>query len=88
MPTVQFTMRVDADLKAAFHGEAQKQDMSASQVATRAIRAHFDARSPERSAVEAALGKTDKGKLTSEEAFVEWVESWDTDRGLPMPKAD
>lgn len=88
MATVPFTMRVDADLKAAIEEEAQRQDISASQIATRAIRSHLESQSAERAAIEAALIEAEKGAFISSEAMLAWVRSWGTDNELPMPEPD
>jgi predicted transcriptional regulator len=88
MSTVPFTMRVDPALKAAIEEEAQRQDISASQIATRAIRSHLNGQAAERAAIEAAVIEADKGKFVSEEVFTAWVQSWDTENELPMPKAE
>jgi predicted transcriptional regulator len=88
MPTVQFTMRVDAELKAALEEEARREDISASQLAARAIRSHIGAKEAERAAIEAAVLEADKGVFISEAAFTAWVSSWDTDNELPPPKPD
>ncbi|WP_299880990.1 hypothetical protein [uncultured Sulfitobacter sp.] len=88
MTTVPFTMRVDADLKAAIEEEAARQDVSATQIATRAIRTHLNGQAAERVAIEEAIIEADKGRFISEEAFTAWVESWDTENELPMPKVE
>lgn len=88
MTTVPFTMRVDADLKAAIEEEAARQDVSATQVATRAIRMHLEAQSARREAIEAAIEEADKGLFVSGERVTKWIESWGTENELPMPKAD
>lgn len=88
MTTVPFTMRVDADLKAAIEEEAARQDVSATQIATRAIKTHLNGQAAERAAIEEAIIEADKGRFISEEAFTAWVESWDTENELPMPKVE
>ncbi len=88
MPTVQFTMRVDAELKASLEEEARREDISASQLAARAIRSHLSAKEAERVAIEAAVLEAEKGVFISEEAFTSWVNSWDTNNELPPPKPD
>ena len=81
-------MRLDADLKAAIEEEAARQDVSATQIATRAIRHHLNGQAAERAAIEAAIIEADKGNFISEEAFTAWVESWDTENELPMPTVE
>lgn len=88
MPSVSFTMRVDAELKAAIEDEARRQDLSAAQVATRAIRSHLDAQAARRRAIEEAVAEADKGVFISQEAMMTWVESWGTETELPLPKPD
>ncbi len=88
MSTVSFTMRVDADLKAAIEEEARRQDLSASQIATRAIRSHLEAQEFRRKAIEAAFAEADKGEFISSEAMLAWVNSWGTENELPMPEPD
>ena len=88
MASSPFSMRMDDDLKAAIEEEARRQDLSAAQVVTRAVRAHLRAREAERAAVEAALAEADKGEFISGEAVMAWVESWGTPDELPMPEPD
>ena len=88
MATVSFTMRVDADLKAAIEEEARREDLSASQVAIRAIRSHLRSQEAERAAIEAALKEAEKGEFISGEAVMAWVQSWGTDEELAMPEPD
>ncbi|RKF16776.1 hypothetical protein D6850_04355 [Roseovarius spongiae] len=88
MTTTQFTMRLDSELKTAIEDEARRQDLSASQIATRAIRSHLDAQVARRQMIEEAITEADKGVLISGEAMTAWIESWDTDNELPVPTPD
>lgn len=88
MPTVQFTMRVDEELKAQLEEQARREDISASQLATRAIRSHLNGKEAERAAIEAAVLEAEKGVFISEEAFTAWVSSWETENELPPPTPD
>jgi len=53
MPTVPFSLRLDASAKARLDEEARRSDRSASYLATRAIEAFLDARVARRRAIEA-----------------------------------
>ena len=88
MPSSSFSMRIDDELKSAIEEEARREDLSAAQVVTRAVRWHLKGQEAERRAIEAAVDEADKGKFISEEAFNAWIDSWDTDNELPMPKAE
>ena len=88
MASSPFSMRMDADLKAAIEEEARRQDMSAAQVVTWAVRSHLRAQQAKRAAVEAALAEAEKGEFISGEAVMAWVQSWGTSDELPMPKPD
>ena len=88
MPSSSFSMRIDDELKSAIEEEARREDLSAAQVVTRAVRSHLLAQEAERAAVEAALVEADKGIFISSEAMMAWVQSWGSDDELPMPKPD
>ena len=88
MPSTPFTMRVDADLKAALEAEAKRADISASQLATQAIRAHLEAQAIRRDAIEAAVADADKGTFISSDAMLAWVDSWGHDAEPTMPASD
>ena len=87
MSSVPFTMRVDPALKSALEAEARRTDVSASQLATHAIRAHLEAQAAERTAIAAAVEAADEGRFISHEAMSDWIATWDSDGELPPPKA-
>ncbi|MEM8579391.1 MAG: hypothetical protein AAGF60_16195 [Pseudomonadota bacterium] len=88
MASVSFTMRVDEALKSALETEAQRANVSASQLAVQAIQAHLDAQAAERHAIDAALEAADAGKLISQDDMMAWIASWDTDDERPIPRAE
>ena len=88
MPSSSFSMRIDDDLRSAIEAEARREDLSAAQVVTRALRRHLEAQTARRKAIEAAFAEADKGEFVSSEAMLAWVNSWGTDNELPMPEAD
>ena len=88
MASSSFSMRLDDDLKSAIEEEAQRLDLSAAQVITRAVRTHLDAQTARREAIEAAFAEADKGEFVSSEAMLAWVNSWGSENELPMPEPD
>lgn len=87
MPTVQFTMRVDAELKASLEEEAKREDISASQLAARAIRSHLGAKEAKRRAIEDALVEAKTGEFIPGEEVLAWMKSWGSEEELPRPVA-
>jgi predicted transcriptional regulator len=88
MPTVPFSLRIDTDLKSALEREAQLQSRSVAYIAQEAIGAFLEAREARRRMLQQAAEELDKGEFVSEEAVTAWVESWGTDKELPMPEPD
>jgi len=88
MVSVPFSVRLDEGLKTSLDEEARREDITASQLATRAIRSMLDAKAAKRNAIEEAVLEADKGVFISEEAMNAWIDSWDTDSELPMPEPD
>ncbi len=88
MVSVPFSVRLDEGLKTSLDEEARREDITASQLATRAIRSMLDAKAAKRNAIEEAVLEADKGVFISEETMNAWIDSWDTDSELPMPEPD
>jgi predicted transcriptional regulator len=88
MATSPFSLRMDDDLRAALENEARQENRTAAQFVTHAIRSMIDAKNTKRSAIEAALAQADKGDFVSQGAINDWMDSWDTDTELPVPRPD
>ncbi len=88
MPTVPFTLRIDAAIKKRLELEAKREDRSAGYVAQQAIRAYVEAKERARAAIRAAETEADKGAFISSDAMDRWVRSWGSDEELPPPEAD
>ncbi|MBX9454589.1 MAG: hypothetical protein KL863_00410 [Rhizobium sp.] len=78
-------MRLSPALKERLDAVAEREDRSASDVATRVIETFLDARDAKERAIEAAFREADKGIFVSQEAVHQWMDSWDTDNELPIP---
>jgi predicted transcriptional regulator len=67
---------------------AEREDRSASDVASSVIEAFLDARDARDDAIRKAVAEADKGIFVSQEAVHRWMDSWDTENELPMPEPD
>ena len=88
MASSPFSVRLSPELKQRLDAVAEREDRSASYVATKASEAFLDARDAKHAAIRAAFEEADKGVFVSSEAVDRWMESWDTDNELPMPEPD
>jgi predicted transcriptional regulator len=88
MPTVPFSLRIDAEIKARLEDEARREDRSAAYVAQQAIRAYIETRERTRAAVHAAELEADKGVFISSAAMDAWVHSWGSENERPAPEPD
>ena len=88
MGTVPFTMRIDETLKRALEEEARREERSASQLATRAIRKMLEGKAERRRIIMEAVAEADKGVFISEEKMTAWFMSLGTDNELPEPEPD
>jgi len=68
--------------------EAKALDRTPSFLAARAIEAYLAARVEKRDAIETALKQAEEGKFISSSAMHQWMDSWDTDEELALPKPD
>jgi len=88
MPTAPFTFRMDSELRKSLEREAQYEDRPAAQLANRAIRSMIRSKEAKRQAIELALMESEKGDFISQEALNKWMDSWDSDKELPIPAPD
>ncbi len=88
MPTTPFSIRIDTEIKSKLEREALLEDRSAGYIAQKAIADYLDAKEYKRECLREAIAEADKGVFISEEAMDAWVESWGTEKELPMPKPD
>ena len=88
MASVPFSVRLDEDVKAALEEAAKQEDISASQLAQKAIKRHLEERAAYVDMLDAAVAEADKGVFVSGEKVLEWVASWGTENELPRPKPD
>lgn len=88
MPSATFSMRMDADTKAALEAEAKRLNRSVAYVANEAITDFLDKRAYKRECIEAAAREADKGVFISEEAMMNWLEKLEIDPDATPPEPD
>ena len=88
MSTVQFSIRIDPEIKARLDRQAKLEDRSAAYVAQRAIDDYVSKQEHLLEMVRLAEIEADKGVFISEEKMDAWVASWGTEKELPPPEPD
>jgi predicted transcriptional regulator len=83
-----YSIRLDDDLKKSLEREAAIEDRPPAQLAVRAIRLMLEAKAARRAAIDAALEDAEQARFISAEAMNAWIDSWDSDNELSVPKAD
>lgn len=88
MPSVPYSVRLDADLERRLEAEAARLQRPASWVLHQALEAYLDAKEAERRHLLALVEEADRGTFVSSAAMGRWVDSWDTVEELPPPAPD
>jgi predicted transcriptional regulator len=88
MASAPFSLRLDPEVRRRLDEEARRVERPASQVAERAIVRYLEAQEAFREMIDAAVAEADTGVFISDTAMHRWMESWDTDRELPLPEPD
>lgn len=90
MPTVSFTTRIDAELKAKLDAIAKAEDRSASYVANRAIEAILDEREAFNQQVDRAVARAAADETVPGDAVFDWMRDRDAGKptSFPTAKAD
>lgn len=88
MGEVPLSLHVTKQLKQDLEQEAERQNLSADDVAQRAIRTYLDGMAFERDILRQRIAEADKGVFISEEAMLRWMDSWGTDEEIPPPEPD
>jgi RHH-type rel operon transcriptional repressor/antitoxin RelB len=88
MSTSPFSVRLEPKIRARLEEEARIANLSASSLANKAIESILAARAAKRSQIEAALVEAEMGEFISGEAFDSWMDSWETQAELLLPRSD
>ncbi|MEM7642373.1 MAG: ribbon-helix-helix domain-containing protein [Pseudomonadota bacterium] len=87
MPTVSFTTRIDADLKAKLDAIAKAEDRSVSYIANRAIEAILEERDAFNQQVDRAVARAAAGETVPADAVFDWMRDHDAGKATPFPRA-
>lgn len=88
MTTTQFSMRLSDDLKKSLETISQISHRSQSQIATRAIAEYVKKNEWKLTAIQEAKKEADKGIFVSQDAVMDWLDSWGDENELPAPEPD
>ena len=88
MGSTPYSIRLDDELRQSLEREAEIEDRPPAQLAVRAIRAMLEAKAAKRVAIQEALERADHGRFISAEVMNDWIDTWDTENEVPVPKAD
>lgn len=88
MSSARFSLRLEPELKDWLEVEAKRQKRSAGFLATEAIQHLKEMTEAKRQLIRDAVLEAEKGVFVSQEAVHAWMDSWDTEKELPMPEPD
>lgn len=88
MTNSQFSMRLSVDLKQSLETISKISHRSQSQIATKAIAEYVARNEWKLKALKEAKEEADKGVFVSQEAIIDWLDSWGSENELKAPDAD
>lgn len=88
MTTTQFSMRISDDLKKSLETISKISHRSQSQIANKAIAEYIEKNEWKLKAIQEAKKEADKGVFVSQEAVIDWLDSWGSENELQAPEAD
>lgn len=88
MTTTQFSMSISDDLKKSLETISKISHRSQSQIATKAIAEYVARNEWKLKAIQEAKKEADKGVFVSQEAVIDWLDSWGSENELQAPEAD
>ncbi len=88
MATTQFSMRISDELKKSLETISKISHRSQSQIATKAIAEYIEKNEWKLKASQEAKKEADKGIFVSQEAIVDWLDSWGSENELSAPQPD
>jgi predicted transcriptional regulator len=88
MANSPFSVRFDESTKSRLEQEAKREDRSTGYVINKAVEHYLNKKDNFRKEMETLVAEANKGVFISEEAMDKWMESWDTNDGMPPPEPD
>jgi RHH-type transcriptional regulator, rel operon repressor / antitoxin RelB len=86
MPSMTFTVRVDAAVKKRLEKLAKSTGRSRSFLAAEAIGDYLDVNEWQVAGIKRAIASLDRGEGIAHKRVEEWIASWGSDREMPTPK--
>jgi len=81
-------MRISDDLKKSLETISKISHRSQSQIANKAIAEYIEKNEWKLKAIQEAKKEADKGVFVSQEAVIDWLDSWGSENELQAPEAD
>jgi len=88
MTTTQFSIRLSDDLKKSLETISKISHRSQAQIATKAIAEYVKKTEWKLKSIQEAKQEADKGIFVSQEATLDWLDSWGNENELPAPEPD
>ena len=88
MPNTPFSIRLPDDLRESLANISKISQRSQSQIAAKAIAEYVAKNEWKLKAIQEAKLEANKGEFISEEATLNWLDSWGTDNELQPPSVD
>lgn len=82
------TLRIDSAVKERLEGLAKATKRSKSSLAAEGIEAFVELEERQIEGIRRAMASLDRGEGVPHEDVEAWVDSWETEDELPMPKAE
>jgi len=88
MTTTQFSIRLSDDLKKSLETISKISHRSQAQIATKAIAEYVKKTEWKLKSIQEAKKEADSGIFVSQEATLDWLDSWGNENELPAPEPD
>lgn len=88
MPSTSLSVRLTDELKESLEVISQLTHRSQSQIVARAIAEYVGRNEWKLKAIQAAKFEADKGVFVSQNAILDWLDSWGTDEEQIAPESD
>jgi len=82
------SINIDSNVREDLEREARLQNVSAGDLAQRAIKGYLAYQETERKILRERIAEADKGVFVSSEAVLEWMKKIESDPAAPFPEPD
>lgn len=81
------TIRIDQEIKDRLEVSAKRQKRSKAFLAVEAIEEYLSTQEWQQKRIVEALASVERGEGVSHDTVMTWIESWDSENELPVPKS-